>query len=144
MEPKIVFRVYISRAVTVPGTDIAASLLNSLERSKDTMKWSILIITVWTFLAAPALCVEGVVTHVCVCDSVQECSHEADCSFDPCSEIALRSPSNAEYNPASTVLITLGPAMAPTPLSRTLLTHLTARPYDHNLPVLASDLPLLI
>jgi hypothetical protein len=42
-------------------------------------------------LAAPVLCLAGLVTHSCSeCTESVSCAHEGDCAEDPCSESALR------------------------------------------------------
>jgi len=108
------------------------------------MRLAILVITVWTMLAAPALCMEGVVTHSCVCDSVQECSHEADCSYDPCNEVVLRSNSGPESDSASVIAV-FEVSTQPAQFICSLVPSQAARPdAAPNLNVHPSDLPLLI
>jgi hypothetical protein len=43
-----------------------------------------------SLLAAPALCLAGVVAHSCPDCSALSCGHEGDCAEDPCSETAVR------------------------------------------------------
>ena len=106
---------------------------------------AILLVSVWTFLAAPALCIEGVVTHACVCDSVQECSHETDCSYDPCNEIALRANSGPECDFPPVTLTTIEELTQPARFAHAAIPSRSARPdAQPNLTVPSSDLPLLI
>lgn len=42
----------------------------------------------WTFAALPALCTAGVLVHPCDCQSDKGCSHETECSDDPCNSVA--------------------------------------------------------
>lgn len=63
--------------------------------------WAILL-PVWTLVLLPALCTAGVVTHPCAPhesnqpaheshgDDESGCSHESNCSQDPCRGLAAR------------------------------------------------------
>ena len=54
-----------------------------------------IIIAVWVLLAAPVLCMSGVLVHACACGTV--CEHESDCDVDPCNIFTVRaSRSDAE------------------------------------------------
>ncbi|MGH2571762.1 MAG: hypothetical protein ACRDGR_11075, partial [bacterium] len=60
-------------------------------------------------LAAPVLCLAGVLEHLCSdCAQTFSCGHEDDCEQDPCSEIAVR--------PASSTRGDLAPAVAILPV----------------------------
>jgi len=41
----------------------------------------------WTFVALPSLCTAGVLVHPCDCETPAGCSHEAECSDDPCNAV---------------------------------------------------------
>ncbi|MFQ5412716.1 MAG: hypothetical protein ACE5EC_10480 [Phycisphaerae bacterium] len=43
-----------------------------------------ILIAVWALLLMPALCTAGVLLHACECGAETGCSHETDCSDDPC------------------------------------------------------------
>ena len=55
----------------------------------------IILISAWVLLAAPALCMSGVLVHACACGTF--CEHESDCDADPCNVFTVRaSRSDAE------------------------------------------------
>lgn len=96
----------------------------------------------------PALCFGGVIEHACDCGNsgVEEsCEHEATCSDDPCSTLALAPDQDqvgkalqlALHEPASLV------ARAPAALA-TRVPEPRAPPLRCNLPYAQSDRPLLI
>lgn len=49
-----------------------------------------LLVVLWAVIAAPALCLGGVLLHECECGSAQACEHEGDCASDPCGELTVR------------------------------------------------------
>ena len=49
------------------------------------MRLVTLLVVLWHFAALPALCPSGVLAHLCPGDASAACTHEDDCSSDPCS-----------------------------------------------------------
>ena len=57
--------------------------------------WSVL--AYWVLLAAPVLCLGGIVVHQCArCAAQNPCGHEAGCEDDPCSVTPPRSGTNPD------------------------------------------------
>lgn len=51
-------------------------------------------LALWALFLAPLLCGSGFLTHSCICEDSNECSHELHCSTDPCQIVALGSTSH--------------------------------------------------
>lgn len=72
-------------------------------------RMSRLLVTVFvavSLLAAPILCLAGLVVHSCPECSAFSCGHEGDCAEDPCSETAVRPglPTGGDLAPSLAVL----------------------------------------
>jgi hypothetical protein len=106
------------------------------------------ILVCWAFLVAPGLCGAGLLSHACICDEAQDCTHEELCSQDPCGKLSVRSGSADQTRIADRV----GPALPPTPVFIGAgpdfvpgIEALVPRPSSkRNLPIPSADLPLLI
>ncbi|GMU22525.1 MAG: hypothetical protein AMXMBFR13_26110 [Phycisphaerae bacterium] len=62
----------------------------------------ILTAAIWTLLLLPALCLADVIEHPCSCTGESDsCSHEQDCSRDPCAKVvsANHSPRGEQPEP---------------------------------------------
>jgi hypothetical protein len=104
----------------------------------------ILIVLGWAVIAAPLLCVAGVLQHDCPCAEESSCEHELDCGSDPCSEMVLRRDDSGACLgavPLAAFLSALpdwaGPARATTPPVQTGIPRSLVGPHS-------SDRPLLI
>lgn len=112
-----------------------------------------------SFLAVPALCMGGVITHACECDSEfpcmcgtgceheSECGHEGGCPDDPCGIRTVRS--ERQRDDFATVSQSAVPTtiilMAVTrPLLQVLCSGMLEWLGGSKLPFPSSDLPLLI
>lgn len=121
----------------------------------------ILTITVvlGSLLAVPALCVGGVITHACECDSAPPCTcetdcdheagcgHEGGCPDDPCSIRVIRPERQdkiaiTDYQPAVSTAIL--PTLLKQPSIKMVRADARELPGSRKLPFPPSDLPLLI
>lgn len=116
-------------------------------------------VAVASFLAVPALCVGGVITHACECDSGCPCTGEADCGHeagcgheggcpdDPCSIGVLRPERHGNdivtpsHPAASTAII---PAAERQSWAKSVCARVFELPCAGTLPFPPSDHPLLI
>jgi hypothetical protein len=80
--------------IDFPG-DSTETGTTSLRREQFVFRWTLLLIAIWSVIAAPALCVAGVLAHECHCEDEIACDHESACESDPCSEMLLRRDSSA-------------------------------------------------
>lgn len=107
--------------------------------------WLAMLAGAWTLILAPALCTAGVLAHLCPCEDEVACEHEADCSADPCSELAVRQPEGG-----GDADLVAAHAAVPVPALSTLLPSPTRPRAPHRAPPRAGlpyppgDLPLRI
>ncbi|MCH7789758.1 MAG: hypothetical protein IH940_09995 [Acidobacteria bacterium] len=107
-----------------------------------------LLVALWAVIAAPALCLGGVLLHECECGSAQTCAHEGDCASDPCGALTVRTPrpivvGSDEATMATHVATAPSDFLGTDPLAS--LTMLPAqRPSVATLPFPPSDRPLRI
>lgn len=123
------------------------------------MRITAVVFTLWALLATPALCMGGVITHVCECAADPTCTcepgcgeesgcqHESGCSDDPCNIIVARSERQgndvvAVFQPAtgSSTLLCVDEQK----LARRFRADVYESSHRKNLPFPCSDLPLLI
>lgn len=100
---------------------------------------------VWHFAAMPALCQSGVLEHLCPDDASAACSHEEDCSSDPCADSSMSAAKDASQGgqrfdslamlPVSG-LHTEVPALAGALPASPLHTHACDRALQRTLPLL--------
>jgi len=103
------------------------------------------IFTLWALLLAPGLCVGGLVEHACVDCTEISCSHEQDCTDDPCNEAMLRvSPFSPDDLAATMVVVAAGEALTASTSAQTQSFVLDPPPPVGNFPRYQSDQPLLI
>ena len=107
-----------------------------------------LLVVLWAVIAAPTLCLSGMLVHECECGSAQACAHEGDCASDPCGELTVRTHRSTvvgsdEATMATHVASAPSDSLVTDPLAS--LTVLPApRPSAATLPFPPSDRPLRI
>lgn len=117
----------------------------SLPKGPIVPRAGLLIIAVWAVVAAPALCVAGVLAHECRCEDEIACDHESACESDPCGELLVRRDASFEHS----ILAELASALPVTHLERPSNRGGLPRAHGHPCPLPpvgvrhASDLPLL-
>jgi hypothetical protein len=103
-----------------------------------------LMVVLWAALAAPALCIGGLLEHPCECCNTDGCSHEA-CPDDPCSTLAAMR-HEQHVSPAVWLAAVLVPMPAPEPDNSA--DDFARGPFEpprcRSLPFPPSDVPLLI
>jgi hypothetical protein len=138
---------------TCPSQGCSTRLMNRCLSARLHIRMSRMVLilsTFWVLLAAPALCVGGVLEHFCAdCPEGVDCTHEESCASDPCEGLLVVRPEHQQSNDQSAAP---APYLAPDFLTPSLALVLgplhvhdpTSQPPQKSLPRPESDLPLLI
>ena len=115
-----------------------------------------ILLTAWSLLVTPSLCVAGVLQHQCDREATtgheheDKCPHESSCPQDPCPapmitarQVQARGPDGMTSRLETSPLMSLGPAETVAGASRGAVDQLRP-PLLKRLPFPASDIPLLI
>ena len=109
-----------------------------------------ILLTAWSFLVTPSLCVAGALHHACGHEPTGGHQHEETCPQNPCGALVITAgPGRARVNegtasgPEPVASVPAEPAQLKVPAGRAMPGHLRP-PRLKRLPFPASDIPLLI